>query len=353
MSLESPLQIQTSNPMKPPRLLALLLTCTSLSPAVRGGEYTNFIRQVQLPTGVQWDATVAASGEQNSALPLDVGGARFELWTVLSEPLTSYLLDTRYVNAYAPAAEVVIRSEDPYPVVPRTRADRPFFVDVTVSGLLAGATDPEASKAVKLLRHVQSYGVGGTGENIDRTQASLLSQVLASQNGTQTLTYTMTSVPSDDLTKVTGEERFSVYSLADGETPESQIASRHIQIWPMADATISGISDGQKIRFKLPQLTLTFNDLYPESQTYAQVYRGKPQEGGDGTVIPGASLVVSDTVPKSKVLVLNDYDGVFDGDGTWTMEILTKTPFGTDRLAYVSFEIDRTISVNGMVTSYE
>lgn len=339
--------------MKLPRFLFLLLTSTSLSPNVQGGEYTNFIRQVQLPSGVQWDATVAVNGEQNSMLPLDAGGARFELWTVLSEPLTSYLLDTRFVNAYAPAADVVIRSEDPYHVVPRTRADRPFFVDITVSGLLAGAGDPEASKAVKLLRHVQSYGLGGIGEHLDRSQATLWSQSLLAENGTRTLTYALTSVPSEDLTKVAGEERFSVFSLSDGQSAESQIASRYIQIWPVADAEIAGITQGQKIRFKLPQLTLTLNDLYPESQTYAQVYRGNPQLGVEGTIIPGASLVVSDSIPKSKVLVLSDYDAVFDGDGSWTMEVLTKTPFGIDRLAYVTFEIDRTIAVNGMLSSCE
>ena len=339
--------------MKLPRFLFLLLTSTSLSPNVQGGEYTNFIRQVQLPSGVQWDATVAVNGEQNSMLPLDVGGARFELWTVLSEPLTSYLLDTRFVNAYAPAADVVIRSEDPYYVIPRTRADRPFFVDITVSGLLSGAGDSDAFKAVKLLRHVQSYGPGGFGEHLDRSQATLWSQSLLAENGTRTLTYALTSVPSEDLTKVAGEERFSVFSLSDGQSAESQIASRYIQIWPVADAEIAGITQGQKIRFKLPQLTLTLNDLYPESQTYAQVYRGNPQLGVEGTIIPGASLVVSDSIPKSKVLVLSDYDAVFDGDGSWTMEVLTKTPFGIDRLAYVTFEIDRTIAVNGMLSSCE
>ena len=56
-----------------------------------------------------------------------------------------------------------IRSEDPYTEIPRTRADRPFEWRSPSMACLHGATDPDASKSVKLLRHVQSYGVKGTG----------------------------------------------------------------------------------------------------------------------------------------------------------------------------------------------
>jgi hypothetical protein len=35
------------------------------------------------------------------------------------------------------------------------------------------------------------------------------------------------------------------------------------------------------------------------------------------------------------------------------MELLTVTPFGIDRLAYVSFEIDRAINLNGAFTTIE
>jgi hypothetical protein len=315
--------------------------------------YTNFIRQVQMSSSVSWDATVAATGEGTSSLPIDTGGSRFELWTVRSSPLTNYLLDTRFVSAYAPTAEVVIRSEDPYQVIPRTRADRPFFVDVSVYGLLPGAADPEPSKAVKLLRHVQSYGDGGTGEGLERSQATLLNQAMVTSNGKQTLSYTLTSVPSADLTKVCGEERFSVYSLKDGDSPESQLASRYVQIWPVADGSIAGLTANERVRFKVPQLTVTLNDLYPESRTYVQVYPGEPKTGVEGTIVPGTQLVLSQTVPVSRVIVVKDYDAVFDKDGLWTMELLTVTPFGIDRLTSVTFTIDRTIKANGMFSTIE
>ncbi len=317
--------------------------------------YTNFVRQVQLPSGVQWDMTVTPTGTQYSMLPVDVGGARFELWSVLSSPLTSYLLDTRYVSAYIPVADVTIRTEDPYAVIPRTRADRPFWVDLTVSGLLSGSTNPPASQSVTFLRYVQSYGVGGTGTGLDRTQATLLSQASVVANGKQTLSYAITSVPSSNPLKVRGEETFSVFSIADtiSNVPASQLASKTVQIWPVADASISGIAQGQKLRFNLPQLTFTYNDLYPSSRTYAQVYRGDPALGTNGTVVPGSSLVVNDQVPNSRVLVVNDYGAIFTDNGRWTLEILTTTPFGTDRLAYVSFDISRSIQLNGMVSTME
>jgi hypothetical protein len=315
--------------------------------------YTNFIRQVQYPSAVVWDATVAVAGQQLSALAIDPGGARFELWTVSSVGPTSYLLDSSYVGTYIPVSTVVIRSEDTTSAIPRTRADRPFYVDISVNGLLSGEEDPDPSKSVKFLRHVQSYGVGGTGIGINRSQATLLSQSSIETNGTQNLTIVLNSVPGADRSKVRGEERFSIFSLQDYQAPESQIAAQFIQIWPVADGTISGIAQNQLIRYSVPQLTFTLNDLYPNSTTYAQVYKGEAQLGVAGTVVPGSALALSESVPQSRVLVVDNYESVFTSDGRWTMELVTKTPFGIDRLSYVSFDLDRTIKVNGTFTTIE
>jgi len=319
--------------------------------------YTNFIRQVQQPSGVVWDMSVAATspvGGSLSALGIEPGGARFELWTVANTtPLTNYLLDTKYVSAYVPGATVAIRTGDPYPTIPRTRCDQPFYVDITLTGLLSGATDPAASKSVNLLRYVQSYGVGGTGVGIDRNQATLLSTASRTTNGLQTLTYALTSIPGSPLTKIRGEERFSIYSIADYQAPSTQLASQFVQIWPVTDGTITGITAGQVIRTTMPQTTLTLNDLYPNSRSYAQIYKGAQVLGTVGTVVPGSNLVINDTVPSNRVLLLNNYDSVFYEDGVWTMELLTVTPFGTDRLAYVTFTLDRTIEANGNFTTVE
>ena len=333
--------------------LTLILASTSAWTWAVDPTYTNFIRQVQSPTGVSWDVSVAASGTQLSQLAIDPGGARFELWTVKDTPLTSYLLNSVYVGTYIPVATVAVTSEDPYTIIPRTRADRPFHVDVTVNGLRGGATDPAPSKSVKFLRHVQSYGEDGTGLNLDRTQAALLTQTSIATNGSQHLTFLITSVPGSDRSKIRGEERFSVFSLADYQAPESQLASQFIQVWPVADGSISGITTGETLRFTVPQVTLTLNDLYPSSTTYAQVYQGAPQLGMSGTTVEGSMLVINDNVPSSRVLTLKDYESVFTEEGQWTMELLTKTPFGIDRLAYVTFNVDRTMRLNGSFNTIE
>ncbi len=341
-------------------ILSLLIAIPGMSFAQTGSNFTNFIRQVQLPTGVVWDMSVAKQGESLSPLEINPGGARFELWTVLNSPLTSYLLDTRYVGAYVPMANVVIRTEDPHNLIPRTRADRPFWVDIVVDGLRDGLDDPVASKSVTFLWHTQSYGLSGTGVGIDRTQArpmNLPDGETITGNGTHTKSYAITSISSagfPKLTKIRGEERFSVFSVADYQAPASQLASKYVQIWPVADGKIEGLSNNQLIRFGLPALTFTINDIYPDSRVYAQVYRGTPQLGTEGTVVPGSALIVNDSVPQSRVLTITDWDAVFEGqDGQWTMELLTATPFGIDRLDHVTFHVNRTIQMNGSVTTIE
>lgn len=334
-------------------LVASVLSASPWAQAQSAADFTNFIRQKQLPSDVVWDMPVTATGEQLSALAINPGGAQFELWSVNTVTAMDYLLDTRYVGAYVPVADVVIRSEDPYDVIPRTRADRPFYVDLVVNGLLSGADDPEASKKIKFLRHAQSYGTGGTGFGIDRTQAVLLSQTFGEANGTSSMSFAINAVPGPDRSKVRGEERFSAFSIEDYQAPESQLGSKFIQIWPVADGAIAGISTNQLIRFRMPPLSITLNDLYPNSHTYAQVYKGGPQLGRVGVIVPGLSLVINDAVPQSRVLTVSGYDNVFDDDGQWTMELLTATPFGLDRLSYVTFNLDRTLQMNGTVTTVD
>lgn len=338
------------------RLLHLILATAAFfafAPSIRaqGPTYTYFVRQIQMPDAAQWDATVVQKGTQLSPLPVNPNGARFELWTVRSNPLTSYLLDTTYVNSYVPVAQVALRSEDPYTVMPRTRADRPFWVDITVTGMSSDPTAPDAAKSVKLLRHVQAYGANEMGVTVNRANATLLSQGSLSSNGLTTLTYALTAIPGADRTKVKGEERFSVFSLADYQAPESQLASKFIQIWPLADASITGISSSSVVKATAPTVTVTLNDLYPDSYTYAHVYEGSPQLGAVAEKIPGAAVTVDSSEPSSQVLQIKDWDSVIQTDGTWTLEVVTVTPFGTERLGYTSFSVDRAIKVNGAVTS--
>jgi hypothetical protein len=348
ISLGASIHAQSPNPPFPVGRIAAYPSIIPMQPALEWsidlpenaepGNYTHFIRQIQYPSMVMWYVPVEAAGEELAPLPLDNAGSRFELWTVRESPQEVFLLDVTVVGSYIPMVDIRIRSEDPYPVLPRTRADRPFHVDVTIAGLYDGdPSAPDWIKSINFMRHVQSYGSTGTGAGIDRTQATLLSKTPITSNGAHTYTYAMSSVPGSDTMKRRGEERFSVHTLESEFAPENQIASQFIQIWPVADGTITGITEGQTIGPAVPALTITLNDLYPTSTTWAQVYKGSPKPGATGTFVPGSSLVISVPVPYNRILTLGNYGSVFDSDGVWTMEILTLTPFGTDRITAVSF----------------
>lgn len=340
----------------PIRLLGLALLATAPSHAQT---YTNFIRQVQFPTGMERDVDVDPFGNRQSELPIDPGGARFELWTVSSNGPTFHLLSSTYVSTYMPVSTLTIYSEDQTSDVLRTRADRPFRVVVNLEGLLNGATDPEASKKVTFVHKVQSYGEGGDGTNIDRTMAQELSSGYLSTNGDHTFPFAMHSVPSANLAKARGEQRFTVWSIPDVKSdgtviaPSSELASKTIQIWPVADGAIAGLTDNQKIKFRLPQLTLTLNDLYPISTTYVQAYKGAPALGTVGKVVPGSALAINEPAPQSRVLMVDNYDEVVDSDGQWTFELVTSTPFGIDRLDFVTFQVNRSLDVRGSQTTLE
>jgi hypothetical protein len=343
--------------MKPTFYLSAFLAAAGLSHGA--DSYVNHIIETDLTTGTIANAgssTVADYGTKDAEAIVQTAGMTYELVTMLStSPYTEYLLDSKTVGSYFPAATLSVTTEDPYTVIPRTRADRPITVSVTVSGLLAGETDPEASKSVNFLHHVQSYGEGGTGIGINRDNATLLTTESVTGNGDKVFTYSVTSIPSTSLNKTRGEERFSVYSLqqvsGDYKAAASQLASKYVQIWPVAEGSIEGITEGQKVLFALPQLTLTYKDLYPSSTTYAQVYKGAQSLGTTGVVVPGSAKTYAETVPQDATLVLTNWDSVFTSDGTWTLEVVTVTPFGTERLDYVTFDLDRTIEVKSNITT--
>ncbi len=193
--------------------------------------YLNFIRQTQYPSGTDHDTShnLPNAGSDNSDQPIDPGGARFELWTVRQDPRKAYLLNHTYVSAYTPIAEVMIRTEDVNAPVPRTRADRPFWVDVRVDGLRNEPDAPEAATKINFIRSVQEYGPNGDETTIDRSQATEISQAYLDANRTYNFSYDLSSVPGSDLTKLRGEERFSAFSLQDGTAPPSQIHSETVQ----------------------------------------------------------------------------------------------------------------------------
>jgi hypothetical protein len=294
-------------------------------------------------------------------MPLEAKGALFQLWTIQQTPVVDYLLDQKLVGVF-PSAVINITTEDPYTTVPRTRADRPFTVTIDVTGLVdPTSTLPDASKKVLLQQFSTAYPAGVTSFTQAAATAGtpvqgyILGNTTPGVNRT-TLSYTKTSITSivpsvaaPDPTKASGEQYFLVHALTNGTTPQTQIASKFIQIWPVADGKLTGIASGDKIRSLAPPVTVTLNSLYPRSDTWVQVYKGTPVLGTTGVTVPGSFLVLDQTKPDTRTLTLTNWDSVFSGDGAYTMELLTKTPFGTDRLSYVSFNVARTLAVSSQL----
>ncbi|RYZ14670.1 MAG: hypothetical protein EOO70_07480, partial [Myxococcaceae bacterium] len=365
IALAAPERAQTSEPAPNPafpigKLTAVATTVptgtkatltwsTHLPPDTTGSDYLFWIRQTQLPTNSTWDITVQSSGETLSSQLVAAPGCHFQLWAIHLGSSQTYLLDSTAVGPYLPHAQVSIATDDPYAPIPRTRADKPFSVTYSLSGLVSDTSAPASAKSAKLLRHVQSYGPTGTGYPLDRSQATLYDQSTVSSNGTVTLVINPNAIPGADRPKVRGEERFSIFSQASIMTDpgsgvsyfmsSAELDSQFVQIWPVADASITGITPGQTLGNTVPQLTFQLNDLYPSSTTWAQVYKGAPQLEITGTTIPGSSVTINDTVPANRSISVSNYGSIFDANGLWTMELLTETPFGTDRLATLTFTV--------------
>lgn len=382
------------------RILITPMLLTHVMAVEEDPTWTNLIRQEQMPegTGTYFMNYLNPSGKDvYSPQPVPRPGARFELHTIRSEPLATFLLKSTFVGTYVPIANVVIDTEDPWGKEPntptftnvtfanptfatnrtvptntpakvrRTRADRPFKVYVTTSDILSGTTGPTipaASKAVNFYHTVQSYGATGTGNPIDRSLAQNVTPALPqiTTNGVHDpILVNLTTVPAANRQKVRGEETYKIFSLEDTQDPARPIApnllsSHVVQIWPMTDGSLSGIAMNQEVRFSMPKVTFRYNDTYPGSQTFAQIYKGELRDNVVGEIVPGSHKInTSDPgIPESYTESTGgEFDRMFTSDGRYTMELLTVSPFDTIRLDYVTFNVDRTIEVNSTVTTVE
>jgi len=337
------------------KLTVLFLALTAAVSFGQATNYTNFIRQTQQGTGVVWDMTsLAASGSAASALNLETGGSLFQLWTVNKTTAKDYLLDQKLVGAYLPKADVVIKTLDPYVPVRRTRIDKAFSVEVTVANLVAaGVGIPDAATRVLLEQHIANYPANSTTLDPAVVAANTATyKGYISTNGKTTLNYVTSALKaSPDPRKATGEEHFIVHALADGTITQSQISSAKVAVYPVASGLIQGITPNAEYRYQLPALNLTFSDLYPGSTSYLMLYEG------NGVTGPSVPLVTVNNTDQAKVKTSSDSYDVLNPrsmkDGTYTLAMISTTPYGTEYLAdLVPFTVRRAITVNAMQVNY-
>ena len=332
-----------------------LLVFLSLAGGLRAAD---FIRQIQTVSGVSVIYDMALANDQGSVTskPLTADSAVFQLYattTGTNNTTTLVKLDEKAVGTFLPQVTVQALSEDPY-YPPRTRADKPYGMRITIAGMSALSTVPDSLKKVQVGRSYKLYDsktftpTGSSGTYTDT--------FLFRANGTFTDNAILQRLPVTKPTKAVGEESFTVYLHPDAGTPQAELAKATVQIWPVAEGKIENIIEGKTYNAAPRDGNIIVKDVYPKSITYAQIYKGKQVTGTIGTPLPNAVVSHNAAVPQQVPLVFSDLDSLVTDDGEYTIEVLTITPFNggaPEIIDHVTFDLDRIIEVNASTATME
>ncbi len=324
-------------------------------------DYVNFVRQIQQDSGVEWDVTVAPRGEMLSPEGVGPAGSLFQLWSIHGPTAFEYHLDEEFVSAYSPSAKIVIETGDPYPHIARTRVDQPFEVRIDINGLTHENGAPVEAGHVLLTHSMARYPQGrhsfaGQGGGASQDQSEVIDAGTVSSNGLILLEYAHTNLTGPDLTKVEGEEVWTVSAVTGGGTDPLEEADvleiSKLQVWPIAEAAFTGVDPAEKYS-EVPPIRVRLMDLYPDSTTWVRVYAGPPAGDPEGArEISNSYVVIEDSIPQDRTVTLEEIESLFETSGSYTLEVLHRTPFGTDILTqFFPLQIDFSIRVRGTVYS--
>ncbi|GHC64308.1 hypothetical protein [Roseibacillus persicicus] len=346
-----------------PLLCGLLFSATNLASA---DLWMTSLVQKQLDGSGTFQTYVDAKGEGVSVAAVPEGGSEFFLWAIkyADSGMEETLVDSEVVGAYMPEGTLKIRTDDPYNgPIPRTRIDQGFKVRYTVDGLVSGNDAPEAARQVLLDHDVAAYEpitnegllsmigsiVQGLFENL--LPAVDFDQRMITKNGKKNLKFNVANIPGNDVYSDAGVETFRLYALPDGQVAQMLLDEAQIQVWPMSKGTITGLTD-QGSYSSIPEVRVALTNLYPDSTTWVQVYKGESKPGKVGTDVTEAHLVVDDVIPRAVgELVFRDLQQYFTDEGPWTLEVLSETPFGTEILDSVEINIASGLKLRGSFNS--
>ncbi len=326
--------------MSPLFRISPLALAASLTPLNAEG-YSQLIRLEQNDTKVV--RVMPFSTDRNDSAPRinEADGAILQIWTVRDDGGEEILTDERLVGVNAPKAAVTIRATDSYKGVPRTRVDQPFSVDFQVKNLPPGAS---------VLAEHHLAGNPCT-KSADSASTPPFSSGYIGKNGVTTVRYDASSIKEADPRKARGEERFAIHALSEKSFRRTRLAEATLTVWPMATASISGIVEGSVIRGIPAELTMAVDDLYPRSATYLTVHRVGGEPDSVGKLIPGSAILLNQEAPASLSIPITGHQPLFGRDGSYRIDLVTKTPFGAERLDSVSFTLKRTLQVNAAQVS--
>ena len=375
--------------MKP---LLILATGLATAGSCFSQVWTTQIRQlIGGPQGVEMGpATVDADGKGNlTSLPLPADGATYQL-VVLADNVAKTVVN-KSIGAYQISAKVVLGTRDTTftkfgsngtTTLARTRVDWPYTVTYTANGLLVGAaaTVEDAAKKISAQHTVRTFPVG-TFIGTDALAWTAKSTTNLTQNGQYTpIQFDVSNITATNLSTAAGEERFILNSLAGFQSPAGELANARLQVWPIATAAISGVTDGETYP-TLPNVTVQMQNLYPDSRTYVVVYKGSPAQAesvlasGNYTIAPSASVLVNDQAITAVPIATSQFqipgsgdnglDSIITQDGQWTLVVVhelfprqSPQPAGRpspikEITTSVSFTYQTTIRVNGQIFSSE
>lgn len=340
------------------RALMILAACATAASA-----QTDFIRQIQLTgsnTPLVYDLPVATDSGTMPSKPLEGYGAVVQLYASGLEASRFKTLPIKVaedtVGTYYPTITLQIGSQDPH-IPPRTRADKPFAVLFTVNHLSDAPDAPAFAKTVELQRSYQLYdATTRTVSTAAGSSGSYKDYFEMFANGTYYYPAVYQQLPVASGTAAQGKETYSAYTRPDSSGRQYCLGSASVEIWPVARASIRGLTEGGKYTSVPATAYVEMADLYPLSSTYVQIYKGKPALGTKGTVLQNTVRTYDTKIPQNSVARLDELSTLLTEDGFYTIEVLTVTPFNNrepERVAYTYIEVDRTIEINAGVTTSE
>ena len=171
-------------------------------------------------------------------------------------------------------------------------------------------------------------------------------------NGKTTLRFVKTNLSVPDVTSAIGEEVFTVTALAGQDISETILDSQRVQIFPIAQAEVSGFDSTIEYQ-SFPPISVKLADLYPSSKTYVRIYPGTPVNDPSELAekVRDSIVIINDAVAHDRTLVLNDLDSILVKHGVHTIEVVHETPFGTDLLFQSMLQVDRKLDVNASLNT--
>lgn len=266
------------------KLTALITTMSALAINLLHGqaqdEYLNWIRQIQTeqseegkPLEIVQDIYVDSRGSDRSPLGIPDGGALFQLWTVDTTSLSSWLLDSAVVGASRPRAQITIESKDSYAGVLRTRADIPFSLTIDYFNLQSpGEGIPTKLTQVTSLHHKEVAG-----------NSQAISHEVITENQTVTQPQFFTSIiPPNELPayKAEGVEHFSVKTFSDSSETNT-IASAKIEVYPLTTGTLEPFAEGPILKSVPESINFEVDGAYPGSEIILQASIITPPQTSD------------------------------------------------------------------------